>query len=50
MSKITVNRKDKRLPKTELRHRYLSCKPLRFLKDILNGAFQKFIAIDKQIF
>ena len=47
MSKITVNRKEKGLNKTEI---YLPWKLPRFLKVILDGAFRKFISKNKKKF
>ena len=50
ISKFTVNRKDKPLARTELRHRHLPWKLPRIWETILNGVFQKFVSTDKNIF
>ena len=50
INKITVNRKGKGLARTELRHRHLPWKLLRFWKIILDRVFQNFISTDTIIF
>ena len=50
MGKTTVSRKDTALARTELRHRHLPGKLLRFWEIILNNVIQYFISTDAIVF